>query len=168
MNEREAFEAEYSKGDFGIAGCDLSKHADGSYINDDAFSAFFWFKAGLARANVNEQSQAQQNHIGDSNKLVKAVNALAAQTGESPESITEWLTDKGGLTQLMLSHFGGMSSQAQQESRLIYMWRQKHKENDNPWIEGSERLHSWMSKDKKYDTWILQEPLPLAPEGEKP
>lgn len=61
MNEREAFEAEYSKGDFGIAGCDLSKHADGSYINDDAFSAFFWFKAGLARANVNEQSQAQQS-----------------------------------------------------------------------------------------------------------
>lgn len=53
MNEREAFEAEYSKGGFGIAGCDLSKHADGSYINDDAFSAFFWFKAGLA-------SQAQQ------------------------------------------------------------------------------------------------------------
>lgn len=47
-------------------------------------------------------------------KLVQAVNALAAQTGESPESIIEWLTDKGGLTQLMLSYFGGVSKQAQQ------------------------------------------------------
>lgn len=60
----------------------------------------------------------QQDHIGDSNKLVQAVNALAAQTGESPESIIEWLTDKGGLTQLMLSYFGGMQSQAQQTTEL--------------------------------------------------
>jgi hypothetical protein len=59
------------------------------------------------------QSQVQQDHIGDSTKLVQAVNALAAQTGESAESITEWLTDKGGLTTLMLSHFGAMNKQSE-------------------------------------------------------
>lgn len=37
----------------------------------------------------------------------------------------------------------------------VYLWRQKH--NDNPWIDGSKDLHSWMSKDKKYDTRILYE-----------
>jgi len=51
------------------------------------------------------------NHIPDVGKMVQAVNALAAQTGESPESITEWLCDKGGLTTLMLSHFGGKDQQ---------------------------------------------------------
>jgi hypothetical protein len=39
----------------------------------------------------------------------------------------------------------------------VYLWRQKHNDNDNPWIDGSKELHVWMSKDKKYDTRVLYE-----------
>jgi len=39
------------------------------------------------------------------NKLFKAVQAISIQTGEPVEDITKWLTDEGGLTMLMLSHF---------------------------------------------------------------
>ena len=80
----------------------------------------------------------QQDHIGDSNKLVQAVNALAAQTGESPESIIEWLTDKGGLTQLMLSYFGGMQSQAQQPANLNdFIQKHVHVDDKDSWTYNS-------------------------------
>lgn len=39
------------------------------------------------------------------NKLFKAVQSISIQTGEPFEDITKWLTDEGGLTMLMLSHF---------------------------------------------------------------
>jgi len=39
------------------------------------------------------------------NKLFKAVQSISIQTGEPVEDITKWLTDEGGLTMLMLSHF---------------------------------------------------------------
>jgi hypothetical protein len=43
-------------------------------------------------------------------KLMTAVNALAVQTGESPESIVDWLADNGGLTNFILSYFSGQQT----------------------------------------------------------
>lgn len=101
MNNREAFEAWAEK-----ELLPLDRRDSDHYRYNLTNRAWAGWQSALA--------SQQQDHIGDSTKLVQAVNALAAQTGESAESITEWLTDKGGLTQLMLSHFGGMQSQAQQ------------------------------------------------------
>lgn len=114
MKEREAFEAEYSKGDFGISGCDLSKHADGSYINDDAFSAFFWFKAGLAHANVNEQSQAQQPSEDQRAKLVANMLKYLGATKTQAKAIVDGVFD-GERT----INGSDLQSQAQQESQWM-------------------------------------------------
>lgn len=103
MNMREQFEAWAEKELYAL---DKQEGSD-IYRNVITRNAWLGWNAGL--------TSQQKDHIGDSTKLVQAVNALAAQTGESPESIIEWLTDKGGLTQLMLSHFSGMQSQAQQQ-----------------------------------------------------
>jgi hypothetical protein len=112
---REAFEAwakDYS-GDF-----DFTTTPSGTYIDHITYGAWIGYRAGLAAL-----SAVPESHIGDSTKLAQAVSALAAQTGESAESITEWLTDKGGLTMLMLSHFGGNQSQAQQPAQEPIAWK---------------------------------------------
>lgn len=75
MNMREAFEAEYSKGDFGLAGCDLSKHEDGSYVNDATFSAFFWFSKGLAAQA--QQEETKQRTCPENVSRISPVVALA-------------------------------------------------------------------------------------------
>lgn len=81
------------------------------------------FKAGYQAALEQSEKQAQQDSplekvepfnqsFGNTGqlKLLQAVDALAGQTGEPAEAIIEWLTEKDGLTQLMLSHFGGSQS----------------------------------------------------------
>lgn len=123
MNNREAFEKIILETSF-------AKTANYDIFSVKECGSFFYFPVNLAyEVFCAVLASQQQDHIVDSNKLVQAVNALAAQTGESPESITEWLCDKGGLTQLMLSHFGGMQSQTQQtESKLVawgYAWQCK-------------------------------------------
>ena len=100
MNNREEFEAWAEPELYAL---DKREGSD-IYRNVITRNAWIGWQAALA---------SQQDHIPNVGKMVQAVNALAAQTGESPESITEWLTDKGGLTQLMLSHFGGISAQVQ-------------------------------------------------------
>lgn len=52
---------------------------------------------------------------------------------------------------------GYKAAQAQQESRIVYLWRQRNRDDDNAWIDGSKELHGWMSKDKKYETRVLYE-----------
>jgi hypothetical protein len=73
-----------------------------------------WYKP-LDLSVCPTMQPVQQDHIADSSKLVQAVNALAVQTGESAEEITDWLTNKGGLTQLMLSHFSAKTAESKQE-----------------------------------------------------
>lgn len=113
MNMREEFEAtELFRG----LPLYVKEASEDGYLNrslDNEFKIFcLGYKAALA-------AQPQQNHIADTSKLAQAVNVIASQTGESAESIIEWLTDQGGLTQLMLSHFGGIAAQAQQESQWM-------------------------------------------------
>jgi hypothetical protein len=112
----EAFESQKFKV-FSPFKCDISKDSNGNYVEDETIFAFAWFVRGY-QAALSALSAVPANHSEDALKMVQAVNALAAQTGESPESITEWLTDKGGLTTLMLSHFGGKAQQPAQEPVL--------------------------------------------------
>lgn len=50
----------------------------------------------------------QANNI-QASKLLTAVTALAEQTVKPVNEIVDWLTDQGGLTKLMLSHFSNQS-----------------------------------------------------------
>jgi hypothetical protein len=96
---RAEFEACYKKKH---KNCDMPQYQLGGYKLVDHEIAWEMWQAALSAVPANH-------------KLTQAVNALAAQTGESAESLTEWLSDKGGLTQLMLSHFGGMSQQVKKK-----------------------------------------------------
>jgi len=83
-----------------------------------------------------------------------------AQEPVAWQSTREW--NKKFITQ---SEYDSLSDEfkqvympfSQPAQEPVYLWRQKHSDNDNPWIDGSKELHSWMSKDKKYETRILYE-----------
>lgn len=183
MNNREEFEAwvRENKPTFSLS-ISSSKPDQYNYVSTN----YLWLGWNAALASQ------QQDHIPDGGemveqslgnteqlKLVQAVNALAAQTGESPESIIEWLTDKGGLTTLMLSHFGGMQSQAQQtekgEAIAKYLYQLLDdidtagdiaKENDKAYRAIVERIQSKKSKVvESCDGYTVVFKLPPAPEG---
>lgn len=129
-----------------------------------------------------ESAKAALSAVPANHKLTQAVNALAAQTGESPESITEWLCDKGGLTQLMLSHFGGMQSQAQQTESQWVSVDERLPEGYKPVLVATNfgdvytcRLPVIIAKNSKEELSVGRRerfthwmPLPPAPEGDKP
>ena len=71
---REAFEAEYSKCDFGIEGHNFKKNPDGSYESQQTYTAFHWFKKGAAIA-----SQAQQKTLKVSENWREPLSADAMQ-----------------------------------------------------------------------------------------
>lgn len=84
MSEIEAFEAEYSKCDFGIEGRNFKKNPDGSYESQQTYTAFHWFKKGSALA-----SQAQQPEY-TFDQLTKMMMRAATKEGHKVTMKIKW------------------------------------------------------------------------------